>query len=196
MGSLQTIATAAPTPPCLHPQERCSPCNLYSQLAIGAYECQPSGPGPGSDHLLPRNRALPVLPPRTHIPSTATAAAQMSYHEAVSTGTFVSMVIVHPPPTAGPVFVSAFCNWINVRDVHLTCHESLWQPLYCLPWEWNPLSGKCCSCRRGFHGEIYDPLTRLMVRSPCRWCPFTLYVGWRVGRDRDVEVSLVPWKNH
>lgn len=109
-----TIATTAPTP-CLHAKEQYSLCNLYSQLAIGAYGYQPSTQsGPGPHHLLPRNRALPVLPPRTHIPSTATAAAQMSYHETVSSGAVVSMVIVHPPPAVGGLFVSARCNCIKV----------------------------------------------------------------------------------
>lgn len=51
-----------------------------------------------SYNLLPRNRARPVRPLRAQIPSTATAAAQMEYHENVSSGAVVSMVIAHPPP--------------------------------------------------------------------------------------------------
>ena len=54
-----------------------------------------------SQNILPRNLDFPVRPPRAHIPSTATAAAQRSYHDAVSSGAVVSTVMVQLPVAIG-----------------------------------------------------------------------------------------------
>ena len=62
---------------------------LYTTLAI-AYS--------------PRNLAFPALSLLAHIPSTVTAATHKSYHVAVSSGTVLSIMMVHRRVASGSAF--------------------------------------------------------------------------------------------